>query len=69
MITTLSVTGMSCGSCVKHVEQAARTVPGVQAVRVDLKAGRATITHADTAAPADLIAAIVAAGYDATLAA
>jgi Cu+-exporting ATPase len=64
--TTLGITGMSCGNCVKHVTAALRAVPGVTAASVDLAANRAVITHDPSTAPvAALIAAVAAAGYDA----
>lgn len=63
--TTLNVRGMSCQSCVRHVEKAVRSVPGVQAVQVDLKSGDVRITHAPGADVAAMAAAIDAAGYEA----
>ena len=43
--TILQITGMSCGSCVGHVDSTLRLVPGVSAVRVDQRARTAHITH------------------------
>ena len=67
-ITTLQITGMTCGSCVRHVDNALRHVPGVSAVRVDQRAHTAQVTHATDATIEALIAATVEAGYDASLA-
>lgn len=67
MVTTLAISGMSCGSCVQHVEHAVRAMRNVQAVRVDLRAGTAVITHEAAVAPAELIKAISAVGYSAIL--
>lgn len=39
----LSVQGMTCGSCVKHVTKALQSVAGVSRVEVDLANGRATV--------------------------
>jgi copper chaperone CopZ len=61
--TTLSVSGMTCGGCVNAVTRILSRVPGVAAVAVDLKSGHATVRGG--AAPADLIAAVEAAGYGA----
>lgn len=63
--THLTVSGMSCGSCKRHVGDALRAVPGVSAVEVDVTAGRARVQHAPDVAPARLVAAVVAAGFGA----
>jgi Cu+-exporting ATPase len=65
---TLPVLGMSCASCQHHVETALREAVGVESARVDLMAHRASIVF-DPAriAPAQLVEAIRAAGYDAVL--
>lgn len=55
------VTGMTCGSCAAKVTAAARAVPGVTGVEVDLTTGRLTV--AGTAAEADITAAVTGAGY------
>jgi Cu+-exporting ATPase len=65
---TLPVLGMTCASCQHHVEEALRSAAGVQSARVDLMANRATVVFDPlVAAPAQLLAAIRAAGYDAVL--
>jgi len=65
--TTLTITGMTCGNCVKHVTAALRGVPGVTTVDVALAEHRARVVHDPTAAPiAALVAAVEAAGYEAT---
>lgn len=66
--TTLQITGMTCGSCSRHVDNALRRVPGVSAVRVDQRDHTAQVTHAAETTVAALIAAAVEAGYDAALA-
>jgi copper chaperone CopZ len=63
VITTLSIGGMSCNNCVRHVGDALRAVPGVTAVEVSLPERRATVTHGDVG-PADLVAAVESAGYE-----
>ncbi len=65
--TTLIVSGMTCGNCVKHVRHAAEQVPGVTTVEVDLAGGRATVTFDASATTSAAIAAAIAdAGYAAT---
>jgi Cu+-exporting ATPase len=65
---TLPVLGMTCASCQHHVEEALRSTAGVQSARVDLMANRAIVVFDPAvAAPAALIEAIRAAGYDAVL--
>ncbi|MCF7699263.1 heavy metal translocating P-type ATPase [Loktanella sp. M215] len=66
---TLSVTGMSCASCVGRVERALRAVPGVTQAQVNLATETAQVHYIEGAAmPADLTAAAAAAGYPATVA-
>ena len=62
---TLPVDGMTCASCVRHVEQALGAVPGVTRANVNLASEAATV-EADGALPsaAALRAAVAAAGYD-----
>ncbi|WP_238364466.1 heavy-metal-associated domain-containing protein [Mesobacterium pallidum] len=59
---TLTVTGMTCGNCVKHATSALTGVAGVRSAAVTLDPGRAVVTHdgADTGA---LIAALAEEGY------
>ena len=64
-VTTLSVRGMSCGNCVKHVEKAVRSVRGVSGVQVDLASGQVKVTHAPGADLDAMVEAIDAAGYEA----
>jgi copper chaperone CopZ len=63
--TELTITGMTCNGCVRHVDKALRAVPGVTAVEVVLVEHRARIVHDATAQPVALIAAIEEAGYQA----
>ena len=61
----LSVEGMSCGSCVKHVTEALNTVEGVTTVDVDRQGGRVRVSgQSDSHA---LIASLAEAGYPAQL--
>ncbi len=42
---TLGITGMTCASCVAHVEKALRGVPGVSLANVNLAAEKATVEY------------------------
>ncbi len=60
---SLPVAGMSCASCVGHVEQALARVPGVRMVQVNLATGRAELgADAPLDVPA-LVRAVEDAGY------
>jgi copper chaperone len=63
-VTQLAIRGMSCGNCVKHVEHALRSVPGVTEVQVDLSRSEARVTHAGVTLDA-LSEAVREAGYEA----
>lgn len=59
----LAISGMTCGGCVKRVEQALLRVPGVDSALVNLSAGQAVV---DGSASTDaLVGAVEAAGYGA----
>jgi len=63
MTTALKISGMNCQHCLRAVTQALESVPGADAVTVDLASGLASV---DGEAPTEaLIAAVIAAGYDA----
>lgn len=60
-MTTLKITGMTCGHCRMHVEKALTAVPGATRVEVDLAAG---VARVEGAAPVDALkAAVEAEGY------
>ncbi len=64
--TTLKVGGMSCGSCVTHVERALRARKGVREARVNLATEQATVTFDPSLIkPDDLASAVLEAGYEA----
>ena len=61
----LNVQGMTCSSCVKHVNAALNQLAGVTTVEVDLDAGRVSVTgSADAGA---LINALDNEGYPAQI--
>ncbi|MGS1009143.1 heavy metal translocating P-type ATPase [Achromobacter anxifer] len=61
----LSVTGMTCASCVGRVEKALKAVPGVNSASVNLATERASITAAGGVPASALIQAVAKAGYEA----
>ena len=56
-----NVTGMSCAACSARVEKAVSKVPGVTSCSVSLLTNSMGVEG--TAAPADIVAAVEAAGY------
>ena len=59
------VDGMTCASCSLRVEKALSAVPGVKTAAVNLSAMTARVEAASDVRPADLVAAVEAAGYEA----
>ena len=59
---TFPVRGMTCASCVHHVEKALKGVAGVQEASVNLAMEEASVTY-DGASEQDLSRAVSAAGY------
>ncbi len=62
---TLPVAGMTCASCVSHVEEALRKVAGVSEVSVNLATEKATVQYdPSVAGVADLVRAVGSTGYE-----
>lgn len=62
------INGMNCASCVAHVSKAARSLPGIEGVLVNLARGRATISFDPQQITPDKIAeSITKSGYRATV--
>ena len=61
---TLHVGGMSCASCVAHVEKALTRVPGVESASVNLATETATVAAAPEVAFDALVQAVEKAGYE-----
>lgn len=59
----VGVTGMTCASCVAHVEKALKKLPGVVDATVNLATERAEVTAMDGVSQVDVDRAIEAAGY------
>jgi Cu+-exporting ATPase len=68
-VTELSVTGMDCSNCARHVTEAIQGVPGVHSAMVQLENKRASVRWNGGAAqdPNALIQAVSNAGYGATV--
>ena len=65
MEKVISIEGMACMHCVKHVQEALAAVPGVQEVNVDLDGKSATVSVDGSVTDEALKAAVDGAGYEA----
>ncbi|MCK9899488.1 heavy metal transporter [Parafrankia colletiae] len=63
IVTTFSVTGMTCGHCAAAVSEEISRLPAVSAVDVDAATGRVTVTSASEIDDAAVDAAVKEAGY------
>ena len=62
-----NVTGMTCSACSAHVEKAVGKLEGIRSVQVSLMTNSMTAEFdEDVLAPADIVAAVVGAGYGAS---
>ena len=65
---TIGVQGMTCTSCVRHVEEALAEVPGVESASVNLATERATVELDPLTVPASLLSDVLDdAGYGALM--
>ncbi len=63
--TMLHVTGMTCPSCVRHIDGAVRALDGVADVQVNLRQGAVRVRHdSAVASVAALVDVIRDAGYE-----
>ncbi|HQG34274.1 MAG TPA: heavy metal translocating P-type ATPase [Syntrophales bacterium] len=63
--TTIAVGGMTCAACVRRVERALQSLPGVEEAAVNLATGRATLRHRpDWAGLEEAGKVITETGYD-----
>jgi copper chaperone len=61
---TFAVAGMHCGSCGMLIDEALEDLDGVRSSTTSLRAGKSTVELDPTrCGPADVVAAIAAAGY------
>ncbi|MBL8577223.1 MAG: heavy-metal-associated domain-containing protein [Mesorhizobium sp.] len=62
---TFNIEGMDCGSCVRDIEKAVRTLPGIADVKVSLTDNNAVVTHDPSLVTQDAIfEAVEDAGFD-----
>lgn len=66
MQKTISIEGMMCMHCVKHVNEALSKVDGVSLVEVSLKNKNAIVTLTKDVSDSALKAAVETEGYDVT---
>ena len=64
-IVNLTVSGMTCGACVKHVEKAINSIAGVEKVEVDLASGSVKVEGDISQQVNQIIAALEEDGYPA----
>ena len=64
-VINLTVSGMTCGACVKHVEKAINSIAGVQKVEVDLASGAVKVEGNVSQQIKEMIAALEEEGYPA----
>lgn len=62
--TVLSVDGMTCPSCIRHVSAALQDVDGVDQVEVKLREGKVAVKHVAGVKVVSLISALREAGYE-----
>jgi copper chaperone len=63
--TILNVDGMTCSSCIRHVEGALRRLEGVGEIEVKVKDGKVRVQHdLERASVDELIQALGDAGYE-----
>src|SRR5688500_11058573 len=69
MKTELSIQGMTCQNCARHVTEALQGTPGVAGAAVDLAQNRAAVTWKADVKPAvdALIGSVREAGYEAAV--
>lgn len=63
--TTFTVEGMTCSSCVRHVDEALRGIVGVRDVEVELKEGSVRVCHEPGTLITPMLEALDEAGYTA----
>lgn len=64
---TLEIVGMHCASCGLLVDDCMEDVDGVVSSRTDLRSKKSTVVVADEVSDDVLLAAVVEAGYTATI--
>ena len=62
----LSIEGMMCQNCVKHVTHALESIPGAASIQVSLEDKKATVNVPEIVSDDVLKSAIAEAGYEVT---
>jgi len=63
-VAILKVEGMTCPSCIRHVEAALHEIEGIGKVKVELKEGKVVVEHDPASATTEqMISALAEAGY------
>jgi len=63
--TILAVKGMSCPSCIRHIDEALKEIHGVSNVQVKLREGEVLVEHEpDSGIVSTLVDALREAGYE-----
>lgn len=62
--TVLKVEGMTCMSCVRHVDHALRELEGIEDVEVRLRDGQVRVRHGDACSLDSMVEALRDAGYE-----
>ena len=62
----LSIEGMMCQNCVKHVTHALESIPGTTDIQVSLEDKKATVNVPETVSDEALKEAVSEAGYEVT---
>jgi copper ion binding protein len=65
LVTTLSIEGMTCASCTSSISAALKAYPAVLHAEISLLSSSGTIKHKASFAPAELVAAVDDAGFEA----
>lgn len=63
--TSLTIKGMHCDACVKLIKSELKGVPGVTECNIDAVTGKASIISSGKTTPAEILAAVNRAGYEA----
>lgn len=61
--TVLRVEGMSCPSCIRHIDHALKELDGVAEVDVSLREGKVRVRHDESSGVGNLVEALAEAGY------
>lgn len=67
VVLAFAVTGMHCASCGMLIDDTVEDVPGVRRSETDSRRGRTVVRADASTSAAAIVAAIVEAGYSATL--